>query len=103
MSALRDRQTDAPPATAENPHVGSVGCYGVELSKVAYWREDGDHVFRSMEYDVIAADEDFYKAVHAFVRNSIDYARFLSEAEDRTGTDVEIGRASCRERVCHNV
>lgn len=92
MSALHDRTTRAevPAMTADNPHVGSIGWGDIVLSRVAYWREDGDHVFRSLEYDVIAADSDPYRAVHGFVQNSVEYARLLSSADERTPEDVEL-------------
>lgn len=55
--------------------------HGAMLSGAAYWFEDGLHVFRSTEYDVIAADEDKDTAARIFVEKSEDYGKFLAEPE----------------------
>jgi len=70
--------TTSPP-TADAPDLGVIGLGGVEISQVAYWVEDGEHVFRSTEYDVIGADLDFNRAVVKFIENSEDYARFIAD------------------------
>jgi hypothetical protein len=92
MNAVRDKKTTDAWPTPEHPHIGSVGLGSddLALSKVAYWRDGGTHVFRSVEYDVISADEDFHEAVVAFVRDSVDYAKFLSEDDDPTPADLAI-------------
>jgi hypothetical protein len=92
MSAVRDKTFPVVGwPTPDDPHVGTVGL-GDEfpLSKVAYWQQDGMHVFRSVEYDLQTADEDIREAILAFVHGSIDYARFLSEPDDPAPADLAI-------------
>jgi hypothetical protein len=65
--------------------------FGVVLSKVADLRDGPLHVFRSLDYDVIAADEDKHEAIRTFVANSEDYAGFLSDANgDATREDLQL-------------
>lgn len=89
MTALRDSSTSAQP-TSENPATIAFGTGDIVLSRVAYWHEDGQHVIRSLEYDVIAASEDLFTAIRKFALNTVEYARMLSEAEDRTPEDAEL-------------
>jgi hypothetical protein len=65
--------------TADKPEIGCISLGGVPLSQVAYWVEDGEHVFRSTEYDVLAAAPDFAGAVVKFIENSEDYAKFIAD------------------------
>ncbi len=61
------------------------------LSEVAHWVEGDLHVFRSLEYDVIASGPDQLAAISAFVQASADYARFLHDpAGDPTDEDREL-------------
>ena len=65
--------------TADQPELGCISQGGVQLSQVAYWVEGDEHVFRSTEYDVLGADEDFGAAIVKFVENSEDYATFIAD------------------------
>ncbi len=77
--------------TVDDPESGEIRVRGVILSAVAYWREDELHVFRSTEYDVIAADENLDTAVRIFIEKSEDYAKFLSDPDgDPTEDDIGI-------------
>lgn len=78
--------------TKESPEHGAICLKGVVLSEVAYWVEDGDHVFRSTEFDLIAGDPDRDAAIGKFV----DYARDLVglytdlDIEEVTPAELEI-------------
>lgn len=50
----------------------------VVLSEVAYWRDGRTHVFRSLEFDVLAADDDLHRAVTVFVENAEDLANLIA-------------------------
>lgn len=88
MSALH--QDAAREAATTAPEYGVIGMEGLPLSTVAYWQEDGMHVFRSTEYDVVAADADKQAAILAFVQQSEDYASFLASFAERTVDDLTI-------------
>lgn len=91
MTALRDRDLPAARLTVESPVIMEFGYDDtLSLSKVALWYEDGEYVIRSLEYDVVAADEDRRAAVRKFLSNSIDYAHFISESDGATPDDVEL-------------
>ena len=93
VSALASRPTPTLSAypTAEHPELGEISMAGVTLSDVAYWLDGDMHVFRSTEYDVIAADEDKHEAVHTFVSNSEEYAQFLAdETREPTVDDLRL-------------
>ncbi len=92
MSALHQAppQTADAARTADHPEFGFIGMEGVVLSEVAYWLEDGHHVFRSTEYDVIVGDADKQTAIAAFVEATEDYADFLAQFESHTVEDLTI-------------
>jgi hypothetical protein len=91
MSALSGYVRSVGDPTVDDPESGEIRVRGVILSAVAYWREDGVHVFRSTEYDVIAADEDRDTAARTFIEKSEDYAEFLSDSDgDPTEDDIAI-------------
>lgn len=86
MSVLSETSTPVP--TADSPAFAEIGANGVVLSKVAYWHEDGDHVIRSTEFDVIAGHADLDEAIRRFVVNTLGYAALLAQSEDRTEDDL---------------
>lgn len=90
MSALSERSTPQAGPTADTPNIIELGYEDRPLSKVACWREDELYVLRSLEYDVIAADEDLGRAVGKFLQNTIAYAQMLGHAEDATRDDVDL-------------
>jgi hypothetical protein len=90
MTALRERSAPAARPTPDNPKIIDVAVEDLPLSRVACWCEDGLFVIRSLEYDVIAADEDPRTAVHKFVDTTVAYAQTLGNAEDATRDDVEM-------------
>jgi hypothetical protein len=90
MTALRDRTIPIGSPTPEHPNVTELGVEDLPLSRVACWREDELYVIRSLEYDVIAADEDLGVAVRKFVSTTIEYADMLGQTEESTREDVEL-------------
>jgi hypothetical protein len=54
---------------------------GVTLALAERWYEDGLHVIRSTEFDLIAEHEDPATVVDIFVDNLVDYALGLSELQ----------------------
>jgi hypothetical protein len=76
-----------PVATREQ--AAELGCVFVsgpdgehQLSEARAWREKGVYTLRSTEFDVIAEDEDFDRAIDVFVVWLIDYAALLAERVD---------------------
>jgi hypothetical protein len=84
--------THTPAPTRDDPERGIIGYGGVELSGVLYWREGSEHNFRSIEFDIWAADADKRLAIEKFVDTAEDYATYLREiieAEDATDDEME--------------
>ncbi len=77
-----------PPAAAseQTAELGWVSVSGPDgdrqLSQARAWHEDGVYTLRSTEFDVIAEDEDFDRAIDVFVAWLIDYAALLAERVD---------------------
>jgi hypothetical protein len=92
MSALKDPPGRAVhPPTADAPEHGEIRLRKSLISEVAYWCEGDLHVFRSTEYDVIAAHEDRDIAARIFVEKSEDYASFLADHDgDPTLEDLRL-------------
>ncbi len=84
--------THTPAPTRDDPEQGIIGYCRVELSRVLYWREGSEHTFRSVEFDIWAADADKQMAIEKFVDTAEDYATYLREiidAEDATDDEME--------------
>ncbi|HWD86136.1 MAG TPA: hypothetical protein VG321_10320 [Solirubrobacteraceae bacterium] len=80
MTARRDTDLKAlTEATAEQGCVTTAG--GVVVAKAERWFEDGVHVIRSTEFDLIAEDEDAEKVIEVFVDNAVDLAIALNELQ----------------------
>jgi hypothetical protein len=75
--------------TEAEPLFGEVQAFGVGLSLAERWVEDGVHIFRSLEFDVVAGDEDFDLAVDHFVRKLENLWTYLSEAEELSENENE--------------
>ena len=83
-----------PAPTRDDPERGVIGYRDVELSHVLYWREGSEHNFRSVEFDIWAADTDKRAAIAKFFDTAEDYATYLHEiVEAEDATDDEIERA----------
>jgi hypothetical protein len=83
-----------PAPTRDCPETGIIGFGSLELSRVLYWREGSEHNFRSIEFDIWAADADKQMAITKFVDTAEDYATYLNEIIDaRDATDDEVERA----------
>lgn len=83
-----------PDPTRDSPEEGVIAYSGVELSRVLYWREGSEHNFRSVEFDIWAADTDQRMAISKFVDTAEDYATYLNEIVDAgDATQDEVGRA----------
>jgi hypothetical protein len=61
----------------------------VPVSAAEHWEEDGVHVFRSLEFNVIAGHEDFNTAVDQFVEKAEDLWTYLSELDGLTDNENE--------------
>ncbi|WCB92287.1 hypothetical protein DSM104299_00977 [Baekduia alba] len=80
-----------PRPTEETPEHGVISIGDVTLSQVVHWMEHDLFVFRSTEFDVIAADEDLQTAIRAFVESAQDYARMVGDlgADELTQDEAE--------------
>jgi hypothetical protein len=75
-----------------DPEHGEVIAYGVVLTRGLYWVDAGNHVFRSVEFDVMGEGEDRDSAFVAFVENLEDLVSDLTEtvdADDATRDEVD--------------
>jgi hypothetical protein len=75
------RQTSPEPLTEAAPEYGRVVAFDTIVSFAEHWEEDGIHVLRSLDFDVIAGDADFQKAIDQFVEKAEDLWSFLSKLE----------------------
>ena len=76
--------------TEHNPEEGQIVLFDVVLSDVEHWIEDGDHVFRSLEFDVIAGAPDLRAAVWQFITKASGFAVYLDELEDLAENEHEM-------------
>jgi hypothetical protein len=67
--------------TEEAPEYGCVVAFDTIVSFAEHWEEDGVHVIRSLDFDVVAGDEDFHKAIDQFVEKAEDLWSYLSGLE----------------------
>lgn len=80
-------QVDTP--AAEDRQYGWVATLDVLVSEAERWVEDGVHVIRSTEFDVVAGDLDFDRAVDQFVDKAEDLWTYLSELDGLTENENE--------------
>jgi hypothetical protein len=86
------------PATAEKnqalteaaPERGNVAVFGLPVSNAEHWLEDGVHVLRSTEFDVIAGDPDFQRALEIFCEKAEDLWSYLSTLETISDNENEV-------------
>jgi hypothetical protein len=88
-SVRRDHPTEA------NPETGRarlrVGDQDIVLSDGMRWVEpDGEHVIRSLEFDVIAGGRTFEEALSKFIDSLFDFAAYLGELEDPAENEEEM-------------
>ena len=79
-------------ATVPSEEASVLGCaewLGVPVSEGERWVEDGVHVIRSTEVDVIAGDPDFDQAVEQFIQKVEDLFLYLSTVEELSDNENE--------------
>ena len=80
----------AEPLTEAAPEYGCVMALGHIISFAEHWEEDGVHVLRSLDFDVIAGDANFQKAVDQFVEKAEDLWSYLSGLETISENENEM-------------
>jgi hypothetical protein len=91
MTEIADRPTtQTTDPTEDAPEQGQIGWFGVVVSEVAHWVEDGDFVFRSLEFDVEAGDPELERAVSKFIDNTSDFRAYLDALDDRGENEEEM-------------
>jgi hypothetical protein len=83
-----ERGTTAPHVDA--PEYGVVCLHGVPIAKAAHWIEDGDHVLRGLEFDLIVGAPSLEEAVVKFLESAEDFADHLSELGEERVTHDEV-------------
>ncbi len=92
--------TQAQPPTYELPAEFECGSItfrpaDAQLFEVLHWQEDGDLVFRSTEFDILAAAPTREQAILQFLENAEDLLSHLQELRDAGGaTEHEIETAA---------
>jgi hypothetical protein len=88
-TAATTRDIGAP--TEEAPEHGRVVAAGVTVSDGVHWLEDGVHVIRSSEFDLMGQGDDLDDAVTDFIGQALDLLWYLNgEIERDEATDHEI-------------
>lgn len=65
--------------TEATPDLGRITAFGVVVSEAQHWVEDGIHVLRSTEFDLVAGDADFQRAVDLFGEKTQDLFWYLAD------------------------
>lgn len=81
-----------PTPTADAPELGAIELFGITLSEGERWEQDGDHIFRSTEVDVIVAAPSFEEGLARFGASLIQFAVYLAEIEDPAENEIEMLR-----------
>jgi len=80
MSTSHQDQTPLEGLTESTPEPGYISSdHGVVLAHAERWFEDGLHVIRSVEFDLLAEDEDEDRVVDVFVDNFWDMGAALAD------------------------
>lgn len=79
--------------TEDAPEVGAIKLFGIKLSDGERWEQDGDYVFRSTEFDVIAAAPSFEEGLRRFGSELLRFAAYLVELDDPADNEIEMLRA----------
>jgi hypothetical protein len=95
MTTISQQESGAGTHPFEAPEYGEVCLHGVRIATAAHWVEDGEHVLRSLEFDLIVGAPSLEEAVSKFLESAEDIADHLSElGEDRiTHDEVEVALA----------
>jgi hypothetical protein len=80
----------AEPLTEASPEYGRISVFDITVSFAEHWVEDGIHVLRSTDFDLIAGDADFQKAVDQFVEKAEDLWSYLSNLETISDNENEM-------------
>lgn len=75
--------------TETSPDLGTITAVELLVSQAAHWIEEGVHILRSTEFDVIAAHEEFDRAVDLFVEKAQDLYDYLAEKEGISDNEAE--------------
>jgi hypothetical protein len=79
----------------DDPERGEIIVEDVVISEVEHWVEDGLHVFRSTEFDLIAEHEAEFGAVVVFLESAEDLLLHLSDLIlEKKATDHEVETAA---------
>jgi hypothetical protein len=79
--------------TEEAPEHGCLGIFDVILSSANRWMENGVHVIRSTEFELVGEGESLQDAVQDFVGHAIDYQSYLAtliEREEATEHEIRV-------------
>lgn len=88
MTAIDTSNPTAP--TEEHPERGYISIMAVRAFEVEHWIDSDEHVFRSSEFDLIAADRDLQRAVDRFVEGAEDLWTFIVEQDDPSENELEL-------------
>jgi hypothetical protein len=83
-------QGQAEPLIEASPEYGCVMAFDTIVSFAEHWEEDGIHVLRSLDFDVVAGDSDFQRAVDQFVEKAEDLWSYLSGLETISDNENEM-------------
>jgi hypothetical protein len=84
--------TPKPTPTEDAPELGAIKLFGIVLSEGERWVQDDDHVFRSTEFDVIAAAPTFKDGLHRFGSRLLEFMGYLAALEDPAENESEMLR-----------
>ncbi|HEV3094970.1 MAG TPA: hypothetical protein VGY30_10705 [Solirubrobacteraceae bacterium] len=84
-----DTSTPTAP-TEEHPERGYISIMGIAVFQVEHWIDAGEHIFRSSEFDLIAADPDLKRAVDRFVENAEDLWSFIAGQDEPSENELEL-------------
>jgi hypothetical protein len=77
--------------TEDAPELGRVVAAGAIVSEGMHWLEDGVHVIRSSEFDLMGQGDDLDEAVDDFVGEALDLLWYLNgEIERNEASDYEV-------------
>lgn len=89
MIAERDSQAGLGEGPEHAATPGLASRFDIVVSEGEHWVEDGEHVLRSTEFDVIAGDPDFERALAKFIDKHEDLWIYLSQVEELTDNENE--------------
>jgi hypothetical protein len=83
-------QSGTEPLTEASPEIGTISVLDMFFAEAEHWVEkDGVHVLRGTEFDVIAGDPDFDRAMDQFFEKTQDLWIYLSGLEEITENENE--------------